>query len=123
MAINTSDLISSLAYNDANKLSQQFTSFEINPQDSSELMFLAVKCGSISCTQVLIFHSVDINSRDEDGNTPLYWATTMGNEDMVRLLLEHGADPLLSNSNGVNAIDQAKGWNRVKILFLLRDYI
>jgi len=32
------------------------------------------------------------------------WACSVGKVDVVRLLLDHGADPLIRNKNGQNAI-------------------
>lgn len=38
-------------------------------------------------------HPNDINSRDKLGRTALFWASSRGDEDALRCLLKHGADP------------------------------
>ena len=49
--------------------------------------------------------SININSKDEkgDGDTALIKALYMGNDDMVSLLLENGANPNIENNSGENA--------------------
>ncbi|RFN46273.1 ankyrin repeat-containing protein [Fusarium flagelliforme] len=39
----------------------------------------------------------EVNERDEQGRTPLSYAAETGNEGILRLLLEHGADPALED--------------------------
>jgi ankyrin len=43
-------------------------------------------------TQLLLDHCVDVNTRRKDHQTPLHLASYLGNIDIVRLLLDHGAD-------------------------------
>ena len=35
----------------------------------------------------------DVNTKDLGGNSPLYVAVFKGNEEVVKVLLEHGGDP------------------------------
>jgi len=46
---------------------------------------------------ILIGAGARVNERDDEGQTPLYWAVERGREDVVRTLLEKGAD--------INAVD------------------
>ncbi|MHC4540014.1 MAG: ankyrin repeat domain-containing protein [Planctomycetota bacterium] len=41
--------------------------------------------------ELLIRHGADVNARDWEGNTPLYWAQEEDNTDIVALLKKHGA--------------------------------
>ncbi|CAG4944448.1 unnamed protein product [Colias eurytheme] len=47
-----------------------------------------------------------INS-DSDGDTPLHDAISKKRDDILTLLLDHGADMTLTNSNGFNALHHA----------------
>ena len=52
----------------------------------------------LEAAQVLLEHNANINSRNHDGETPLFWVLSICHSsgelvDMVRRLLEHGADP------------------------------
>ena len=50
--------------------------------------------------QVLLTHHADYNAHDNDGWTPLHFASLKGCSKVVRLLLEHGADVDSENNNG-----------------------
>jgi len=39
---------------------------------------------------LVVREDVDINSKNENGTTPLIWAATNGHEAVARLLLERG---------------------------------
>jgi ankyrin repeat protein len=57
--------------------------------------------------QALIEAGADINARDAHGNTLLMNAVVQNNADMVKLLLEFGADKSLTKDNGATAKDAA----------------
>ena len=46
--------------------------------------------------KLLIEHGSPINAQSQLGFTPLYMASQENKEDIVRYLLEHGADPSLT---------------------------
>lgn len=41
---------------------------------------------------------------DDEGHTPLHWASSLAMLEVVQLLLGHGADPYILNHNGVNCL-------------------
>lgn len=45
--------------------------------------------------------------QDSEGDTPLHDAISKKRDDMLSLLLEHGADMTLTNNNGFNALHHA----------------
>ena len=49
-----------------------------------------------------------VAARSEDGFTALHTAAQSGDVELVKLLLEHGADPGLRASDGRRAVDQAQ---------------
>jgi hypothetical protein len=51
-------------------------------------------------SEILLKVGVPVNIGDENGNTPLHWAVRLGNERMVRFLLENQADANALNVAG-----------------------
>ncbi len=44
---------------------------------------------------------IDVNKRDESGNTPLIYACMKNARDLVKILLENGADANLGNQSNL----------------------
>ena len=66
--------------------------------------------------------TVEVNSRNNKGSTPLHLASAgykEGYPDLVRLLLEHGADAQARNIDGQTASEVARGPKRQEIVQLL----
>jgi ankyrin repeat protein len=59
----------------------------------SELQLIdAVKTGELAKVEEVLNSGADIHQQDEQGWTPLNWAAGKGDADMVKLLLDRGAD-------------------------------
>ena len=56
---------------------------------------------------VLLDSHAYIDASSPNGSTPLMMAAMYGSVDVVRLLLDAGADPLIKNSVGLTAVDFA----------------
>ena len=54
-------------------------------------------------------HDADINMRDHLGFTPLHYAAARGDDDLVKLLVELGADVTAVSRGGVTTVDMANG--------------
>lgn len=52
---------------------------------------------------------VDVNAQDHEGNTALHHAASRGDNDMIRYLVEHGADVTKVNREGKTTADMANG--------------
>jgi ankyrin repeat protein len=65
---------------------------------------------------------VDVNTKDEDGSTPLSWAAGQGHEAVVRLLLDNDADISIENRSGWTALQLAalKSHGGVEQLLVIR---
>ncbi|EMG46825.1 hypothetical protein G210_2920, partial [Candida maltosa Xu316] len=48
---------------------------------------------------------------DDEGHTPLHWAASIGNYDMIHLLMSKGANPLVVNSFGLNPLSKLISFN------------
>ncbi len=68
--------------------------------------------GHLDMIRLLLDHYAYIDAESPNGTTPLMMAAHYGSADAVKLLLEEGADPLLKNQLGMNAIDFANQLDR-----------
>lgn len=60
--------------------------------------------------------NIDINTKDMDGQTALHYASSCGHEEVLKFLLESGADLSIKNCDGHTAKDVADSSNIQKIL-------
>lgn len=74
---------------------------------------------ALAITQLLIDAGAEVNVEQHGGWTPLHEAAAHGNDDLVRLLLEKGADKNAQSSNGKTAADLAMDGNYVETAALL----
>jgi ankyrin repeat protein len=51
----------------------------------------------------------DVNGRDHEGNTAIHHAAARGDTEMIRYLVEKGADPKAVNREGRTTVDMANG--------------
>lgn len=57
--------------------------------------------------ELLESYGAQVDSKDKDGDTPLHYGGFLGFENVVKLLLEKGANFYLKNKNGKTARDIA----------------
>lgn len=62
-----------------------------------------------------------LNARDLTGWGPLQWATFIGRDDIVRWLLERGADAGYDSSHAMGPLHVACAWEQTDCLFLLLE--
>ena len=87
-------------------------------------LFYAAYAMQFEAVWVLLEHSADINSQNTAGDTPLYWVLSRGGSkdksvDMVRRLLEHGADPNIGNGYLRTPLHEASSEGLLEIARLL----
>ena len=87
------------------------------------LFKLAVISGAAPAIQFYIHRGENINARDSEGRSPIVLATLKGNVDTCKLLLEAGADPLLTDNHGTHALSIAKIKGFHEIAALIQDYL
>lgn len=76
---------------------------------------------STAIAELLLEHHAYIDAASPNGSTPLMLAAQYGSENMVRLLLEAGADTSLRNQLGLSAVDFAQRSEREFMVRLLHD--
>ncbi len=52
-----------------------------------------LRAGCVDVARILLTHGADVNSKNENGLTPLHLASQLGFTELIRVLVEHGADP------------------------------
>ena len=83
---------------------------EAKGTDGKTALHLAAIQGRVECARILLIAGAPVDAGDKDGNTPLSDAVfySGGRGDIIRLLLSHGADPLLRNKHGVSPKELAE---------------
>lgn len=82
---------------------------DINKKDNHGLtaLHLATINNKINSVKILLNHKADVNSVDDIGNSAL-WRASMelaSDSEIIKLLLENGADINLANKHGVSPKD------------------
>ena len=65
--------------------------------------------GQIEAALALIQDGADVNSRNNDGATPLITAAFLCRTEIVQALLDHGADKNARNNAGATALEGVAG--------------
>ncbi|PON73436.1 N-terminal acetyltransferase A, auxiliary subunit [Trema orientale] len=68
------------------------------------------------CKYLLEELKLDVDTVDEDGETPLIHAARQGHTDTAKFLLEHGADPSIASNLGATALHHAAGIGDIELL-------
>lgn len=74
----------------------------------SEAMTLAAKYGHLDVVSLFLGFGAKVDISNKLGMTPLMRTVGRGHLEVVKLLIEHGADPLKRSKDGKNAIDYAR---------------
>lgn len=88
-------------------------------QLSSVPLTQAVTSGDADAVSTVIANGADVNERTGGGQTPLILATIFGHTHLIPLLLNAGADPLLRDNLGLNAVDWAQRRGATEVLDVL----
>ena len=90
--------------------------------DNSMNLIVACQNGQKGVVQMFLkAGGVDVNKRDEAGNTALFYACSQGARDIAKLLLENGADPCLANNQGLLPLHGLSGSGNKEIAKLLLE--
>jgi ankyrin repeat protein len=82
-------------------------------QEVNRALLVAALTGHRDIVQVLLKNGAEVDTRADDGRTPLMLAAAKGDNDLVSALLAAGADPTLVDKSGATAgaLAMAKGYN------------
>ena len=81
--------------------------------NAKDLLMDAVLRGDTELVKNLVEHGANVNSTNDDGNTPLHTAAFLCRTDIVGLLVEKGGAVQAKNQNGQTPGDVVSGaWNQ-----------
>lgn len=92
---------------------------------TGDTIYVAIHTTDVNVLATLLSISgIDANDRGNiiNGNTPLIVAAEKGNYEAAQCLLEHGANPALTNHDGLSAIHRAVTYQHTEIVKLLLDH-
>ncbi len=94
---------------------------QVNRPGWTPLHYAATNKGeyALAITRLLLEHHAYIDAESPNRTTPLMMAARYGREEVVRLLLDEGADPTLRNQLGLDAIDFARQVSRQNVVELI----
>lgn len=79
---------------------------------ASNLLHIRISWGDIKTTELLLDSGAEVNSRREDGWTPLMIAAIGGHAEIVQLLLQRGAVPNIRNNDDKTALQLTEEANQ-----------
>jgi len=95
--------------------------FENLDHDERELLDAAFK-GQIDRVKACLDRWDDINFKNEAEETALHKAVINGNPELIKLLVERGADPRSADKFGQSPVDIAEKYFKKELVPLLRTY-
>lgn len=113
LAIEQNDVTTVQAHMDAGTdPNKEFTPADAEFPGASAL-HQAIVHGNKTIAKILLDNDADINitSKDQNGGTPLHWATFWRKPEMIQFLLDAGPDVNYTDSNGHSALDIAQADN------------
>ena len=89
--------------------------------DDTTLLHLAANCTNPAIPQLLIAENAGINNQNGDGFTPLHVAAMNGCEESLRVLMDNGGDPSITDYYGMTPLDYAEEEEQWECLSVLRE--
>lgn len=86
----------------------------VNKQGWAPLHY-ACSTGKLNVAEFLIANGAQVNALSPGETTPLMMAVSSGNDLLIKLLLDNGADIRMRNQEGFSAIDVAELFNKTEI--------
>lgn len=98
---------------------------QVNKPGWTPLHYAATHAGpnAPAITRLLLEHHAFIDAESPNKTTPLMMAAHYGHTNVVKILLEEGADPMARNQQGLTAIDFAHRAGRREVAELIAAFV
>lgn len=110
--------------NDTTNTHEQFKAQfygDFNSKNAQENLFLAAAKGDANTVKALVTQGVEIDTKVKLGITPLMAAIFGGHQEIVKILLENGANPNFTNKDGISLLRYVIDQKKTSLLKLLLD--
>jgi hypothetical protein len=81
----------------------------------TQLHHCASKGLTSSVKRLLSIRNINVNAKDWNGDTPLHWAVENGHIEIIRLLLQNGADVNAKSRIGMTPVHSAEGLSDIPL--------
>ncbi|TNE77878.1 MAG: hypothetical protein EP334_06065 [Gammaproteobacteria bacterium] len=82
-------------------------SLDLVNSDNNNALWMACESDAVAVAALLIEQGIDLNNQNDNGATALIYAASLGRNEMVRLLIGAGANPVLKTLDDFTALDVA----------------
>jgi len=98
--------------------SRDIAEFLVSKGIDASTFHVAAGMGDLARVKNHIEQGADVNTQDELGWTPLYWAASLGQTEVAKLLIDKGADVRTATTDGGTALHQAAQSGSVRLVEL-----
>lgn len=88
----------------------------------STALHKACSYNNIEIAKLLIMNNANLDDRDDDGRTPLFYAVMYVYFDLIELLLKYGANKNVVDNNGVSLLEIVDKKNKDTIIEIFNKY-
>lgn len=101
-------------------------SLTVDEETGNTPLHMACANGHLECVKLILedpIEAASLNAKNASGNTPLHWTCLNGHRNIVEMLIQAGADPLIENNAGLDALFEAENNGREEVIEWLLAHV